>query len=244
MTVGSSIRFVGIAGILSAVLVTAGGIVLAPLPYDLSSPATKFATVVINNRGALRSGELLLLVAIVPLILFAGGILEILNQDVTLSRVLRRAALGFATTTAAMFAVSYGVAAAVATTAQDSAPDTVRMVYGVSGSAAVVGSLFLGLFVLTTSVLALVAHRLPRWVRWMGVVSGLCLAIGSFALVTGAGFLSLFYIIGFYLSQAWFIVAGVSILIGRSSGQPEQAVKSSGTKATSEPASLIAGGRV
>ena len=90
MTVGSSIRFVGIAGILSAVLVTAGGIVVAPLPDDISLPATKFATVVINNRGALRSGDLLLLVAIVPLILFAGGILEILNQDVTLSRVLRR----------------------------------------------------------------------------------------------------------------------------------------------------------
>jgi hypothetical protein len=244
MTLGSSIRYVGIAGILSAVLLTAGGIVLAPLPDDLSSPATKFATVVINNRGALRSGDLFLLVAIVPLILFAGGILEVLNQDVNLSRVLRRAAFGFAITTAAMFAVSYGVAAAVAITAQDTAPDTVRIVYGVSGSASVVGSLFLGLFILTTSVLALLVHSMPRWVRYLGLASGLCLAIGSFALVAGAGFLALFYLIGWYLSQAWFSVAGVSILIGRFSGQPEPTVRSSGPKPSAEPASLSVGGRV
>jgi hypothetical protein len=83
------------------------------------------------------------------LILFAGGFLEILNQDVPLSRVLRHVAFSFATATAVMFAVSYGIAAAVATTAQDTSPDTVRMVYGVSGSASLVGSLFLGLFVLT-----------------------------------------------------------------------------------------------
>ena len=245
MTLGSSIRYVGIAGILSAVLLTAAGIVLAPLPDDLSSPATKFATVVINNRGALRSGDLLLLVAIVPLILFAGGILEFLNQNVTLSRALRRAAFGFATATAAMFAVSYGIAAAVVTTAESSTPETVRMAYGVSSSVSVVGTLFLGLFVLTTSVLALVVYGLPRWVRWMGVVSGLCLAVGSFALVIGAGFpLILFYLIGWYLSQAWFIVAGVSILIGRFSGQPEPSVRSSGTKPSAEPASLSVGGRV
>jgi hypothetical protein len=245
MNLGSSIRYVGIAGILSAVLLTAGGIVLAPLPDDLSSPASKFATVVINNRGALRSGDLFLVVALVPLILFAGGILEILNRDVAVSRVLRHVAFGFAIATAVMLAISDGIAAAVATTAQDTAPDTVRMVYGVSGSASVVGSLFLGLFVLTTSVLALIAHSMPRWVRWLGVVSGLCLAVGSFALVIGAGFpLILFYLIGWYLSQAWFIVAGVSILIGRFSGQPEPSVRSSGTKPSAEPASLTVGGRV
>ena len=244
MTLGSSIRYVGIVGILSAVLLTAGGIVLAPLPDDLSSPATKFATVVINNRGALRSGDLLLLGAIVPLILFAGGFLEILNQDVPLSRVLRHVAFSFATATAVMFAVSYGIAAAVATSAQDTSPDTVRMVYGVSGSASLVGSLFLGLFVLTISVLALIAQSMPRWVRYLGMASGLCLAIGSFALVAGAGFLALFYLIGWYLSQAWFVVAGVSILIGRFSGQPEPAVRSSGTKPSAEPASLSVGGRV
>jgi hypothetical protein len=118
------------------------------------------------------------------------------------------------------------------------------MVYGVSGSASLVGSLFLGLFVLTISVLALIAQSMPRWVRYLGMASGLCLAIGSFALVAGAGFLALFYLIGWYLSQAWFVVAGVSILIGRFSGQPEPAVRSSGTKPSAEPASLSVGGRV
>jgi hypothetical protein len=225
MTFGSWHRYVGIGGILSAVIMVAAGIVINPLP-ESSDPANKVASALINNLGVARSGGFLVLVATIPFILFAAGVTDLLSRGEAVSRVLCRVAFGCAVATVALSAAGQGVLHVAADTAQGLAPETVRAVYGVWDSIVFSGHLFLGLFVLTISVLALVAHVFPRWVRWTGLVGGTCLSLGTLALSGGLDVLGPLFLIGWYASLGSLLVASVWILLGKvaAQSQPEYAV--------------------
>jgi hypothetical protein len=221
MTIGSWHRYVGIAGILSAATLLAAGFVTAPLPNATGETANKVATDLISNLGAARFGVFLLLVGGIPLVLFAAGFTDLLSRGATVARVLGRIAFGCAIATAALYAAAQGVGHLATDIAQGSAPETVRAVYGVGDEIGFLGNLFLALFVLTTSVLALVTHALPTWVRWTGLVGGTCLSLGVLGLSAGFDGLGLLFFIGWFVSMAWLVVTGFWILLGKVAAQPQ-----------------------
>jgi len=220
MSVGSWHRILGIAGILSAAIMLAAGFILAPLPTATSDTASKVASALISNLGAARSGSFLMLLATIPLIVFAAGVTEILNRSETASRVLSRAAFGCAIAAVALYAGGQSVLQFAAGTAQGSTPETVRAVYGVWDSIAFTGHAFLGIFVLTISVLALLAHAFPGWVRWIGLAGGTSLSLGTIALSGGLDALGPLFLIGWYLSLVWIVIASCWFLIGKIAVQP------------------------
>lgn len=221
MSVGSWHRYLGIAGILSAAAMLAAGIVVAPLPTATSETATKVASALISNLGAARFGGFLMLIATIPFIVFAAGVIDVLNRSETASRVLGRVAFGCAIAAAGLYAAGQSVLYLAAGIAKESAPETVRAVYGVWDSIAFTGHVFLGLFVLTISVLALMAHVFPRWVRWTGLVGGTCLSAGTLALSGGLDVLGPLFLIGWYVSLASLLVASAWILVGKVAVQPQ-----------------------
>ena len=106
------------------------------------------------------------------------------------------------------------VTGALVNVSQSFTAETVRAVYAISGQIVTVGALFLGLFVLTTSLLALGLGVLPRWVRWLGVVGGLTFMVAALDQQTSNDALGALYPIGWYLSQVWILVTGVSMFLG------------------------------
>jgi hypothetical protein len=220
MTVGSSHRYVGIAGILSSAIMLAVGFIVAPLPTATGDTANKVASALISNIGAARLGGFLMLVATIPFIVFAAGVTDALTRSKTTSRVLGRMAFGCAIAAAALYAAAQGVLHLAADIAQGSAPETVRAVFGVWDSMAFTGHLCLGLFVLTISALALLAQFFPRWVRWTGLVGGTCLSVGTLALSGGLNVLGPVFLIGWYLSLGSLLVAGVWTLLGKVVARP------------------------
>jgi hypothetical protein len=220
MSVGSWHRFLGIAGILSAAILLAVGFIVAPLPTATSDTASKVAGALISNLGAARSGSFLMLIATIPLLVFAAGVSDILNRAETASRVLSRVAFGCAIAAVGLYAAGQSVLQLAAGIAQGAAPETVRAVYGVWDSIAFTGHAFLGLFVLTISVLALLAQAFPRWVRWMGLVGGTSLSLGTLALSGGLDALGPLFLIGWYVSLVSLLIASIWILLGKVAAQP------------------------
>jgi Domain of unknown function (DUF4386) len=220
MTGGSWYRYIGVAGILSAAALLAAGIVVAPLPTATGDTANKVASALISNLGAARLGGFLNLVATIPFIVFAAGVTDILSRGETVSRVLGRVAFGCAIAAVVLYAAGQSVLFLAAGIAQGSAPETVRAVYGVWDSIGFTGHVFLGLFVLTISVLALMAHVFPRWVRWTGLVGGTCLSLGTLALSGGLDVLGPLFLIGWYVSLVSLLIASIWILLGKVAAQP------------------------
>ena len=206
-------RYVGIAGILSVVLMVSAGVALNSLPSS-ARDAAKVAQVITNSRSSAAWGGFLLLIAMVPFVLFAMGVVDALSRDVAVSRILRRVAFGSAIVTVALYATYQGAIGALVSVSQSSTAETVRAVYAISGQIVTVGALFLGLFVLTTSLLALGLGVLPRWVRWLGVVGGLTFMVAAIDQQTSNDALGALYPIGWYLSQVWILVTGVSMFLG------------------------------
>ena len=228
MTVGSWHRYLGVAGILSAAALLAAGFVVAPLPTGTGDSASKVASALISNLGAARFGGFLNLVATIPFIVFAAGVTDILSRGETVSRVLGRVAFGCAIAAVGLYAAGQSVLQFAAGIAQGTPPETVRAVYGVWDSIAFTGHVFLGLFVLTISVVALVAQAFPRWVRWMGLVGGTSLSLGTLALSGGLDALGPLFLIGWYLSLVWIVIAGCLFLIGKVAAQSLSADAGSG----------------
>jgi len=206
-------RYVGIAGILSVVLMVSGGIALNSLPSH-AGDAAKVALVIANSRSSAAWGGFLLLIAMIPFVLFAVGVIDPLSRDVAISRILRRVSFGSAIVTVALYATYQGLIGALVNVSQSSTAETVRAVYAISGQIVTVGALFLGLFVLTTSMLALGLGVLPRWVRWLGVVGGLTFIVAALDQQSSNDALGAVYPIGWYLSQAWILVTGVCMFLG------------------------------
>jgi Domain of unknown function (DUF4386) len=234
MTNGSWHRYLGIAGILSAAILLAVGFVVAPLPTATSDTANKIASDLISNLSAARTGGFLMLVATIPFIVFAAGVTDVLSRGETVSRVLGRVAFGCAIAAVVLYAAGQSVLVLAAGIAQGSAPETVRAVYGVWDSIAFTGHVFLGLFVLTISVLALMAHVFPRWVRWTGLVGGTCLSLGTLALSGGLNVLGPLFLIGWYVSLASLLVASAWIVLGKvaAQSQPQHGVAAAGATAS------------
>jgi hypothetical protein len=223
MSDGSWHRYVGIAGILSAAILLAAGIVLAPLPTATGDTANKVASALLSNLGAARTGAFLMLVATIPLIVFAAGVIGMLSRGGTVSRALAQIAFGCTIAAVALYSAGQSVLYVAAGIAQGSTPETVRAVYGVWDAIGFTGHLFLGLFVLTTSVLALLAQAFPRWVRWTGLVSGTCLSLGTLALSGGLDVLGPLFLIGWYLSLVWLLTISFWILLGQVATRPQPA---------------------
>jgi hypothetical protein len=198
----------------------AAGIVINPLP-ESTEPANRVASALISNLGAARSGGFLVLLATIPFILFAAGVTDLLSRADAVARDLCRAAFGCAIATVALSAAAQSVLHVAVGTAQGLAPETVRAVYGVWDSIVFTGHLFLGLFVLMISVLALVAHVFPRWVRWTGLVGGACLTVGTLALLGGLDLVGPLFLVGWYVSLVVLLVASVWILLGKLADQPQ-----------------------
>jgi hypothetical protein len=234
MTGGSWYRYIGVAGILSAAALLAAGIVVAPLPTATGDTANKVASVLISNLGAARFGGFLNLVATIPFIVFAAGVTDMLTRGETVSRVLGRVAFGYAIAAVVLYAAGQSVLYLAAGIAQGSAPETVRAVYGVWDSIAFTGHVFLGLFVVTISVLALMAQVFPSWVRWTGLVGGTCLSLSTLALSGGLDVLGPLFLIGWYVSLASLLVASAWILLGKvaAQSQPDYSVASAGAATT------------
>lgn len=228
MGVGTRHRFLGIAGILSAAIMLAAGFIIAPLPTGTGDSASKVASVLISNLGAAKAGGFLMLLATLPLMVFAAGVTDVLNRSESCARFLNRVAFGCAIAAVGLYAAGQSVLHLAAGIAQGTAQETVRAVYGVWNSIAFTGHAFLGLFVLTISVVALAAHVFPRWVRWMGLVSGTSLSLGTLALSGGLDALGPLFLIGWYLSLVWIVIAGCLFLIGKVAAQGLSADAGSG----------------
>lgn len=80
--------------------------------------------------------------------------------------------------------------------------------------------LFLGVFVLTVSILAFVGHALPGWVRWIGILSGTCLIVGGGALTTPYGSVGPLIVVGFAAFVLWVASTSVLTLLGRVRARP------------------------
>ena len=123
----------------------------------------------------------------------------------------------------AIYAAAQSVLSFAASTAQGSAPETVRAVYGIWEAIGFTGHLFLGAFVLSVSVLALLARTLPGWIRWTGLVGSTCLIVGTLALSGGLDALGPLFLIGWYVSLIWLLITGVWAVLRKGATQPQPA---------------------
>jgi hypothetical protein len=212
-------RYVGIAGIAFLVLISVSGAFFA-VRIKADEPAAEVVSTLMGHRAGAVADAYLLLAALVPLLVFTAGIITILGRNDSTSWFLPATALGAALTAIALLGVAQGVMGALAGyIVHGSNPEAVRVAYGIYDGVTTASDLFLGVFVLTASILAFVVRALPPWVRWIGILSGACLMVGAGALTTPYGGVGPLIVVGFVAFVLWVASTSVLTVLGRVSAR-------------------------
>jgi hypothetical protein len=210
--VNSHRRVVGIAGILFVVLYALPGLLWGGVRPD-EAPA-KVASELVSQRGAAVASAYVLLVSSVALLAFCAGMTRFTPAGPRFSPILSSFALGAGAISAALLAAANAVLGALGGyLLTDSAPDTVRSLNAVWDAFTTASGLFLGVFVVATSLLAFEARLLATWMRWLGVAAGVCLIIGAGSLATPFRGVGVLWVLGLLATFVWIASTSVWMLI-------------------------------
>ena len=175
-------RYTGVAGILFVILYVIPALTWGGIRPD--QPATSVASELINHRGAAVVSAYLLLAGSVALLVFAAGMSRAAAGGAS-TRNLSAIAFGAGLLSAALLAVANALLGALGGyIITGSAAETIRALNGLWDGLSTVSGLFLGVFAIAVSLLAFDTRMLARWMRWLGVVAGVVLIIGSGSLAT------------------------------------------------------------
>lgn len=208
-------RYVGTAGIVFVVLMVVG--ILLPGPGNPNVAAADIAKDLVTHHTSVVVDAYVVLVATIPFLFFAAGFNKSMSTGDPLSSVLSATNFGAAVISAALLASANALLGVLGGyIAQSSNPDTIHGMYAAYDGVLTAGGLFLGVFVVTTSLLAFSAHRLPAVMRWAGVVVGALLMIGAGSLAFPFKGVGPLWVIGLVGSLLWIASASVWTLLRRS----------------------------
>lgn len=202
--------FVGVAGILFVILYLLPTIVWGGVRPD--DPAATVTNTLTAHRSAATASAYVLLAASVMLLAFAAGMSRS-PADGSLSELLSRTAFGAGAISAALLATADGLLGALGGyIIVGTSPETVRALNGLWDAFTTVSGLFLGVFAVTVSLREVETRYLTRWMRWLGVVAGGVLIIGSGSLATPFHGVGPFWILGVFGTLGWTALTSIWML--------------------------------
>lgn len=202
--------FVGAAGILFVVLYVVPAIIWGGVRPD--DPAAAVTNALTAHRSAAIAAAYLLLAASVMLLVFAAGVSRS-PADGSLSELLSRTAFGAGAISAALLAAANGLLGALGGyIIVGSSPEIVRALNGSWDAFTTVSGLFLGVFALTLSLREVETRYLSRWLRWLGVVAGAVLIIGSGSLATPFHGVGPLWVLGVFGTLGWIALSSIWML--------------------------------
>jgi hypothetical protein len=208
----SSERYIGVAGILFVLLYVVPAVLGGGARPDES--AAKVASELVNNRGAAVASAYALLVASVALLMFCAGMTRFTSTSPHFSPVLAAFAFGAGAISSALLAVANAVLGALAGyLLTGSTPDTIRSLNALWDAFTTGSGLFLGVFAVAVSLLAFEARMLPGWMRWLGLVAGVCLIIGAGSLATPFRGVGPLWVVGLFSTLVWIAASSVWMLM-------------------------------
>jgi hypothetical protein len=208
----SSERYVGVAGILFVLLYSLPAVLWGGARPDES--AAKVASELVNSRGAAVASAYALLVASVALLMFSAGMTRFNSTSPRSAPILAAFAFGAGAISAALLAVANAVLGALAGyLLTGSTPDAIRSLNALWDAFTTASGLFLGVFAVAVSLLAFEAPMLARWMRWLGLVAGVCLIIGAGSLATPFRGVGPLWVLGSFATLVWIAATSVWMLI-------------------------------
>lgn len=207
-------RYAGVGGIVF-VIALLGTVFAGAQINPTASPATVASSLLQHRSGELTTVYLQLFAAI-PLLVFLVGLRATLYRGEGESPVLAPLAFVTALIGLALVLAAHGILGTLeAYVVKGSGAGTVRAAYSLYEGVFTVSDLFLGAFLLASSLVILRSHVLPRWTGWAGIVGGVCLVLDTFSFSNPQSILGLFGFVGFILMLVWVLSISVSMLRNR-----------------------------
>jgi hypothetical protein len=204
-------RYAPGAGIVFIVLALVSTFI-AGEPPGLNDSAREVADYFDDNDAAIRWGQFIGSLAVIPLLWWLGSLWSTLRRaEGGAPRLTVTAGLG-----AVVAATSVLASSAVLSTAalrQDSlGPDGLRFFYTFSALLLAVAAFGAATLVLASSVVVLRSQVFPAWVAWLGLVSGAVWVASGLVLVSTRDAVFFLGLIAFILWAVWVIAVSVLML--------------------------------
>ncbi len=188
MSEESSARFGAASGIVAAVLIVVGFLVLVPKPPAIDASAIEWGRYYVDHQDAIRAGFTVVAVSAFFFLWFLGTLRGALASAEGGTGRLSSVAFGGGLVAAAilLLGVAAGEAAAFRPTEVD--PTITRAISDIFVVTAAPGTAALAAFFAATAVVGFRHGALPRWVAIVAAVAALCQlpALGSGVTTTGA----------------------------------------------------------
>jgi hypothetical protein len=206
------------------IMLLAGTVAVVLLVLSFSLPGqihgdespSEIVTLLVDNRAAVLTGVGLQIAANILFFVFAVGVIRILRRGEKEPAFLSAPAFTAGAIGGALGIVSNtvlaSITAAVAPQLQQSDPNLVWALVQVYKFMSYSQDLFLGLFVLATSLLLVRSASGPRWIGWFGFLPGLLWVVAIYTVVDPEGLISLAGFIGALLTLLWLLLLSLFLL--------------------------------
>jgi hypothetical protein len=198
------------------------GVVLLVLSFSLpgqihgNESASEVVGLLVDNRTAVLTGIGLQIASNILFFVFVVGVTRILRRGEKEPASLSTPAFTAGAIGGALVIVSNamlaGITARVATQLQQSDPNLVWALVQVYKSVSYSEDLFLGLFVLATSLLLVRSASGPRWIGWFGFLPGILWVLAIFTAVDPEGMIGLAGLFGGLLVSLWLLLVSLFLL--------------------------------
>lgn len=219
-------RIAAAGGLIAAVLFVLSIVVSGGDAPDFDAAPSEWAAYYAGNRDEIQMSALLLSLAVLELLLFAGYLRGELGRIELARRGFTRAShtvLAGAVLVAVGLVAGSALDAGVASLPEDTDPEIFRALGNASGAIWMVGVVGFVVMLSTTSLIALASRALPVWIAWIGFLG----AAAWFALLffvldptNEDSALGIAWPIGFLALIIWLV--GLSITFLRRVGRPEE----------------------
>jgi Domain of unknown function (DUF4386) len=198
------------------------GVILLVLSFSLpgqihgNESASEVVGLLVDNRTAVLMGIGLQIASNILFFVFVVGLRRILRRGEKERASLSTPAFTAGAIGGALVIVSNtmlaGITATVAPQLQQSDPNLVWALVQVYKSVSYSQDLFLGLFVLATSLLLVRSASGPRWIGWFGFLPGILWVVAVFTVVDPEGMIGLAGLFGGLLVSLWLLLVSLFLL--------------------------------
>jgi hypothetical protein len=210
-------RLAGLAGILFILVSICGAYFEFNAP-DANNTLKTATTAFTTGRGAMTHAAILFVISIPLLLIFLSGLYTVLRRlETAQSRTTTLADLAFLsgvanTTLAIAFIAIYG---SLATLILDDVDASVGLaLLRLANALDIATGLFIGVMLITASLITWQTAAFPRWISWVGIISGLSQYGGLFTFGTDgfSAIADLAGFIGFLTYIVWQLAIGIAFL--------------------------------